>query len=133
VKTITDIANGGDSQQYFLHNPDGNADGLSTAQMGAEAVTPTTPSSPTSYESATAANPSPGSVPPMLRVCRVIPRRSPSLWRRGITKAIKGAARPFSASLPPEFVPLLQAAEDVWQGLANVKFATVADDATNRV
>jgi len=39
----------------------------------------------------------------------------------------QGLPPPFTHSLPQEFVPLLQAAEDIWELYANIKFINVPD------
>lgn len=43
----------------------------------------------------------------------------------------QGVAPTFTDPLPQTFVPLLQAAEDIWEALSNVRFVTIADDATS--
>ncbi len=42
----------------------------------------------------------------------------------------QGLPSPFTHSLPPEFFPLLQAAENTWELYANVKFTNVPDGAS---
>jgi len=45
----------------------------------------------------------------------------------------QGLAPPISNPFPAEFVPLLHAAEAVWEEIANVTFVNITDDATNTV
>lgn len=51
-----------------------------------------------------------------------------SIATQNFTADDSGYAAPFSETFPGSFVPLLNAAEEIWESVANVQFETVPDD-----
>lgn len=136
IQTGNLIGNGGATTQYFLHHADGNGNGMSMGISNDATTDPTIPNTtptsitpnetgndgkPLTWVGATDAPGQPGS-PTQISVA-IATTNYPS----DVPRENAQVAAPFTSSLPSTWQTLVQAAEDVWEGIANVKFVNVAD------